>query len=267
MQREIEEEVFFLYADDLNCPSTERFIKHTYSTVNTNISFHPVNARLIHCVSNTYFPHSNECAPRTMLALTTFPLHPRPFRTVLLPLMHPNLAMILCYWTAKTILNKEFILMPFHPICLLTSYADTCPAGDAPANHQGYITKTSQIFITPTPFTMTTAIPSHKPPVPSIFCSTGMAKQPHWETQPTYTAPARNLDDLEHSIEKADRTAAQIRTLIAGEACRAMYRKGSTSLQPFSANSYGLNQLDTPDFTATDPAFGNPVQLKTWTGP
>ena len=94
-----------------------------------------------------------------------------------------------------------------------------------------------------------------------------MAKQPHWETQPTYTAPARNLDDLEHSIEKADRKAAQIRTLIAGEACRAMYRKGSTSLQPFSANSYGLNQLDIPDCTATDPAFGNPVQLKTWTGP
>jgi hypothetical protein len=77
------------------------------------------------------------------------------------------------------------------------------------------------------------------------------------------TAP--HLDKAEYTEEKVEQTAAQIKPLLAWEKSRAMYRQINRCLKPFS--SPGLTKLDIPDTAATDPAFRDPSQPKTWSGP
>jgi len=49
--------VTFLYADDLNSPSTETRIKRLLS--NTSSAFYPQNANWMNCYNTTYTPHAN----------------------------------------------------------------------------------------------------------------------------------------------------------------------------------------------------------------
>jgi hypothetical protein len=49
----------------------------------------------INCQAKTYHPHSNECGPQLLCALTLMAIHDSLTSTILLPYMHNNLAQIL----------------------------------------------------------------------------------------------------------------------------------------------------------------------------
>jgi hypothetical protein len=91
-RRVINNRVTFFYADDMNSPATEQRVRQMLSRANTDGIFHPENASWISCPSIYYRPHSNECGPRTLLALTIMMLHPTPHLHMLLKYMHPNIA-------------------------------------------------------------------------------------------------------------------------------------------------------------------------------
>jgi hypothetical protein len=86
--REIKDRVMFLYADDMNNKNDE--INMQQLLQNTDNEFYPADAIWINCSNNLYLPHSNECGPRTLLALTIMGAHPAPFREMLLPSMHSS---------------------------------------------------------------------------------------------------------------------------------------------------------------------------------
>jgi hypothetical protein len=119
VRREYNGDILFLYADDLNNPSTEVFLKETLSKTSTD--FFPPNAKWIHCHSYTYHPHSNECGPRTLLALTIMMLHPYPDQKMLLPFMHHNLANITRTWVAATIITGSPLIPPLSSPSLIES--------------------------------------------------------------------------------------------------------------------------------------------------
>jgi hypothetical protein len=77
VRRIINGRVTFLYADDLNLPTAETQIRHLIQTY-TSPEFYPQNSIWINCTSISYRPHSNECGPQTLLALTILGIHPNP---------------------------------------------------------------------------------------------------------------------------------------------------------------------------------------------
>jgi hypothetical protein len=89
-RREFNKRVHFFYNDDMNNPNTETDIKDLIQH-KTSPEFCPQNAIWITCRSTYYFPHSNECGPRTLLALHIMASHPHPHKDMLVPLMHPML--------------------------------------------------------------------------------------------------------------------------------------------------------------------------------
>jgi hypothetical protein len=96
VRRIINGRVTFLYADDLNLPTAETY---------TSPEFYPQNSIWINCTSISYRPHSNECGPRTLLALTILGIHPNPTKNILLPFMTGNLAQITRTWVAATLVT------------------------------------------------------------------------------------------------------------------------------------------------------------------
>jgi hypothetical protein len=113
-QRVIAGSVYFLYADDMNQPNTEKIIRQTLSTSSTD--FYPKGTTWINCCNYTYLPHSNECGIRTLLALTIQALHPYPYHQILLPYMHENLAQIGRTWIALTLLCGSLSMTPIQQI-------------------------------------------------------------------------------------------------------------------------------------------------------
>jgi hypothetical protein len=111
-RREIQGRVIFLYADDMNSPSTEKVVLQTLST--SNHDFYPSSTLWITCKNTTYLPHSNERGIRTLLALTIQAMHPNPSNTILTPIMHPNLAQIGRAWIALSIINGVIPVRPVH---------------------------------------------------------------------------------------------------------------------------------------------------------
>ncbi len=61
-------QVYFLYSEDLNNPQTEWNVKQLLS--HTNQEFYLLSTIWINCKAFTYSPHSNECGPRTLLAIS-----------------------------------------------------------------------------------------------------------------------------------------------------------------------------------------------------
>jgi hypothetical protein len=96
--------VRFLYADDLNNAATERIIKQILFE-NAPSTFRPPGSIWITSTDTTYRPHSNECGPRSILALTVLMSHPNPHINVLQPYMHPNLAMTARTWLGVCIIT------------------------------------------------------------------------------------------------------------------------------------------------------------------
>lgn len=91
--------MYFLYSDDLNNPHTKKYIKQSLSQETDDI-FYPPTAIWINCKAFTYQSHSNECGPRTLLAITVMLLHLEPSTTVLLEYMVPNITQISRTWVA-----------------------------------------------------------------------------------------------------------------------------------------------------------------------
>lgn len=104
VRREYQGRVLFLYADDLNCTKTERSIKKLLQD-HADRTFFPPTAQWLHCNSITYLPHTNECGPRTLLALTIMSSAYHIHENILMPYMHPNIAQIARVWTANIILG------------------------------------------------------------------------------------------------------------------------------------------------------------------
>jgi len=109
VRRIVNDKVYFFYADDLNHPPTESAIRHLFDSYANNV-FYPRNAKWIRCKSITYRPHSNECGPRTLLALTIMGLHPQPDKHILLPYMNGNLAKIARTWVATSLMTDQVVL-------------------------------------------------------------------------------------------------------------------------------------------------------------
>lgn len=105
VRREINNQVIFLFSDDLNNPSTENQVKSTLATLGED--FYPTTALWINCRSYTYLPHSNECGARTLLATAVMMTHPEPSNLSLLPYMHHNLAQIARTWIASALLSGQ----------------------------------------------------------------------------------------------------------------------------------------------------------------
>jgi hypothetical protein len=89
--------VHFIYAYDLNIPRIEMTLKKLLHT-GTSTEFYPPNSRWISCHTPIFRPHSNECGPRTMLALAVMISHPAPHPTILHPYMSSNLAQHSRHW-------------------------------------------------------------------------------------------------------------------------------------------------------------------------
>lgn len=106
VRREINNQVIFLYSDDMNCSRTEQDIKQLIITQTDN-KFCPSNAQWINCKGTFYTPHSNECGPRTLLALHIMATHPNPNSNILTHLMHPNLAQISRVWIAVSLVTGK----------------------------------------------------------------------------------------------------------------------------------------------------------------
>ncbi len=123
VRREHQGRVIFLYADDLNCPKTEHSIQKLLRD-HADERFYPPTSQWLHCKSSTYLPHSNECGPRTLMALTIMSTAYMIHDKILLPYMHHNLAQIARTWTAHILLSgipissdlsHTYPLSSFHP--------------------------------------------------------------------------------------------------------------------------------------------------------
>jgi hypothetical protein len=105
--------VLFFYTDDMNSSNSATIIKSRFSTSSTSLAFHPSTALWITCPSFTYLSHSNECGPRTLLALSIVALSPNPTKDILLPYMHNNISQISRWWIAAAILRQNVNTTPF----------------------------------------------------------------------------------------------------------------------------------------------------------
>jgi hypothetical protein len=121
-RREIHNKVIFLYCDDMNNTNTEADIKH-FLKHNTSQEFYPPTTIWINCKSTCYFPHSNECGPRTLLALHMMAIHPNPHSDMLLPIMHSNLAQIARTWISSALITGNLIDDSLHHYITTTSPA------------------------------------------------------------------------------------------------------------------------------------------------
>ncbi len=101
----------FLYADDLNIPRVETALKRLLHT-GTSADFYPPNAGWISCTTPNFRPHSNECGPRTMLALAVMVSHPAQHPAILHPYISTNLAQYSRHWMCIVLLTGSIPLLP-----------------------------------------------------------------------------------------------------------------------------------------------------------
>ena len=70
----------------------------------TSTEFYPPNSRWVSCRTPIFRPHSNECGPRTMLALAVMISHPAPHLTILHTYISSNLVQHSCHWMCIVLL-------------------------------------------------------------------------------------------------------------------------------------------------------------------
>jgi hypothetical protein len=137
----------------MNSSSTESFIMDHLSTSSTSKLFNPSDSVWINCTNLTYLPHSNECGPRRLLALSVLGTHPNPTKVILLHLMHPNLSQISWWWIAKNLITFNFDSSPL----LQPNYATTFPpikslnADAIPTQLTSLISSSDRVTITSIP--------------------------------------------------------------------------------------------------------------------
>lgn len=124
VRREINGRVFFFYSDDMNQTNVETNVKQTIYT-HTDHTFCPPNAQWIHCNSTFYIDHSNECGPRTLLALHILAFHPSPHENMLLPVMDHNIAQISRAWIAAALVTGSPNHDSLSTIFQMNQFSDT----------------------------------------------------------------------------------------------------------------------------------------------
>jgi len=102
---------YFYYADDMNIPTIQLSIKRLIMK-NTDPEFCPPNSIWVNCTTPKFRPHSNECGPRTMLALAIMITHPVPHKNMLHPYISTNLAQNSQHWMSITLLTGMLMLLP-----------------------------------------------------------------------------------------------------------------------------------------------------------
>jgi hypothetical protein len=133
-RKQVKDSIKFYYADDLNLIQTQQLIHNHFANICHNTEFYPLNAEWIHINTPTYHPHSNECGPRTLLALTIMGLHNNPHKNMMSPLMHSNIAQITRTWIAKILVTHFFNTTPFLP----TLTSPPCITFTHNNNHQSH---------------------------------------------------------------------------------------------------------------------------------
>jgi len=113
-RREVDNQVVFLYPDDLGDSHTEAMVKHHLSLCDKQ--FYPPSAKWINCITPSFLPHSNECGIRTLLALMVQGLHPTPSPNILLPFFHPNLPLIGRTWIAASLFRLNIQVQCWFPL-------------------------------------------------------------------------------------------------------------------------------------------------------
>ena len=103
--------VTFYYADDMNHPSTEKTVQHVLEST-TSTQFYPPGSEWKNCKTQNISPHSNECGPRTILALAVLASSQTPSDTSLHKYMHGNLAHCSRVWMAMLLLQGQVQLLP-----------------------------------------------------------------------------------------------------------------------------------------------------------
>lgn len=99
---------YFLCSDNLNSARTEALIRDYLLSLNTLFEFNPPDSIWINCRGFTYYPRSNECGPRSLLALSVFCCTTVIDKSILLPFMHTNLAQICRWWVGKILITASF---------------------------------------------------------------------------------------------------------------------------------------------------------------
>jgi hypothetical protein len=143
VRRAHEGKVSFYYSDDLNSDATYNSVRDTLSHRNTAILFHQTDAIWVNCPSTTYQPHSNECGPRTILALIVMALLLHPHKNMLSPLMRHNSAQIAQWWTAHIVANASFDRTPLEP---LLNTSQSCSPPRTAASHPSDLATLSHIL-------------------------------------------------------------------------------------------------------------------------
>jgi hypothetical protein len=92
--------------------------------------FCPSGSKRVSCQNTTYQPHSNECGPRTMLALTVMMSHPQPHCQMLMRYIYPDLAVQSRVWMGMCIITGTAPVLPTHLESTLPHKHRLLPAGD-----------------------------------------------------------------------------------------------------------------------------------------
>jgi hypothetical protein len=101
----------FYYADDMNNTGTKESVRTILSHW-TNTQFYPSNSVWVNCRSQTFIPHSNECGPKSILAMAVMATHSNPHSSILQPYMHCDLAQFSHFWTNSLLLTGQVSLLP-----------------------------------------------------------------------------------------------------------------------------------------------------------
>jgi hypothetical protein len=88
-------QIHFYYVDDMCNSVNERTVKHLLSNNQTDSEFLPPDSVWVSCKNIYYTPYSNECGPRSLLALAV------------MPYMHPNVAQEARCWVASSIIEGK----------------------------------------------------------------------------------------------------------------------------------------------------------------
>ncbi len=114
-RRIINNRTYFFCADDMGGPANERKVKDLLSTAQTDSIFNPQDSIWVSCNNICYRPHSNECGPRSLLALAVMLTHPNPCQNMLIPYMHQNITQEARLWVASLILQGKIDINTHHP--------------------------------------------------------------------------------------------------------------------------------------------------------
>jgi ribonuclease HI len=228
VRREIQGRVFFLFSDDMNNSETEKEIKQVLSTT-TDENFYPTTATWIHCKAPTYIPHSNECGPRSLLAISIMMLHPNPHHLMLMAYMNPNIAQISRIWVAATLISgtphslpmittspsleavKSAVSQPYSTITWSINNITNCVARPPSQTNYDLNSTTNKRNASHTNISTTTLVDSHHN-IP-LGWNTSQSTAPQRKT-PEYAKQTKNKPKdgvLFHSLSNQKRTT-QTRT-------------------------------------------------------